>query len=163
MTERLEYAYKARPGLMLGGILFFGACAVSMIHAAMTNDRGLMIRNLFLTFSPKGATIFYWCVAAVSAIFVLVAVAALISGLANPMSVYLTSTELSAPKHGFARKRLSIPLQSILSVDIQTVQKQRFMNVYHSEGKLSIAQSMMPGAVAFDELYRALLGKIGRK
>jgi hypothetical protein len=160
MSEKLEYAYKARPALMLGVIAFFGACAAFMIHAALTNDRGLIIKNLFLKFSPEGATIFYWCVATVSVIFVLLAIAAVISGLANPTSVCLTSTELHAPKNGFSKKRLSIPLHSVQSVQIQTVQKQRFMTIYHSAGKLSIAQSLMPSAAAFDELHQTLLTKL---
>ncbi len=163
MVDKLEYTYKARFGVMLGGIAFFGACAAYMAHTAMTNDRGLIIRNLFLEFSPAGATAFYWCVGAVSAAFVLVAVAALISGLTNPMSIQLTSAELAAPKHGFAKKRTSIPLESIQSINVQTVHKQRFINIYHAGGKLSIVQSLMPSAMAFEELHRALLAKLGQK
>jgi hypothetical protein len=163
MADKLEYTYKARLGLMLGGIAFFGTCAAFMAHTAMTNDRGLIIRNLFLKFSPEGATVFYWCVGAISAAFVLVATAALISGLTNPMSIQLTSSELAAPKHGFAKKRTSIALGSIQAIDVQTVQKQRFINIYHAGGKLSIAQSMMPNATAFDELHRALLARLGQR
>ena len=72
----LEYPYKARPGPMLVAMAFFGACAAEMAHAAVTNDRGLILDGIF-SFSVRGATVFYWCVAAVSMVIVLVAIMAL--------------------------------------------------------------------------------------
>jgi hypothetical protein len=158
----LEYPYKANAWMMLACIAFFGGIAVMMGHEASTNDRGLILNGI-LELSVEGASRFYWGVAVVSMLFVPVAVFGLVSRFVNPMSVLLTSTELSAPKNGFTRKRTAIPLQDIVEIGVQTVQKQRFMNIYHRTGKLSVAQSMLPNAEAFETLYAALVAKVGRK
>lgn len=159
MAEILEYPYKAKPWMMLAGIAFFGACAVGMAYTAVTNDRGLILNRIF-TFSVEGATIFYWCIAVGAALFVVGALFALITGLTNPMVVRLTATEFSAPKHGFAKKLTVLPLRDIKEVSIQTVQKQRFMNIYFRNGKLSIAQSMLPSSDAFEKLHSGLVAKV---
>jgi len=158
MADILEYPYKAKPWMMLAGIAFFGACAAGMGYMAVTNDRGLILNRIF-TFSVEEATIFYWCIAAVAALFVVGAIFALIAGLTNPMTVRLTATEFSAPKHGFAKKPTAIPLHDIKEIAIQTVQKQRFMNIYFRNGKLSIAQSMLPNSEAFEKLHSGLVAK----
>lgn len=159
MADILEYPYKAKPWMMLAGIAFFGACAAGMGYRAITNDRGLILNGIF-TFSVEGATIFYWCIAAAAAIFVAGAVFALLAGLTNPMAVRLTATEFSAPKHGFTKKPTVIPLHDIKEIGIQTVQKQRFMNIYFRNGKLSIAQSMLPNSEAFEKLHSGLVAKV---
>jgi hypothetical protein len=157
----LEYPYKANVWMMLAGIAFFGACTAMMVYAALTNDRGLILNGI-ITFSMDGATVFYWCVAAVCVLFVLFATFALVSGVANPMSIQLTPTELSAPRNGFSRKRTAIPLNDIVDVGVLTVQRQRFMNVYHRAGKLSVAQSMLPNPEAFEKLHAALVASVRR-
>ena len=161
-TEQLEYPYKANAWMMLAGMAFFGGCAAMMAYTALTNDRGLILNGI-ITFTPDGATRFYGAIAIVSVLFVLIAVAALISSFANPMSVSLTAEALSAPKNGFARKRTAIPLHEIVDIGVQTIQRQRFMNVYHRGGKLSLAQSMLPNAEAFEKLHAALVASLRRR
>lgn len=158
MDEIIEYQYRAKPWVMLGVISFFGACAMIMGYAALTNDRGLILNGV-ITLSIKGATIFYWCVAAVSVFFVIFALLAFIAGMVNPMSIRLTATELFAPKHGFTHKSTILKLHEINKVNIQTVQKQRFMTVYTQDEKMSIAQSMLPNSEAFDSLYTVLVSR----
>jgi hypothetical protein len=160
VTETLEYTYKAKPLKMLAGIAFFGSCAVFMGYRAAKNTRGLILNGIF-TLSVEGATNFYWCVAAVSALFVAVAIVALISGLTNPKVVRLTATELSAPKYMFSKNPTIVPLWGIREIGIQTVQKQRIMHIYSSKGRLSIAQSMLPDTEAFERLYSGLVAGAG--
>ena len=159
---RLEFPYKANAWMMLAGIAFFAACAATMAYAALTNDRGLILNGI-ITFTPDGATRFYGAVAIVSVLFVLVALTALVASFTNPMFVLLTSHELCAPKHGFTRKVTKIPLQDIMEIGVQTIQRQRFMNVYHRGGKLSLAQSMLPNAEAFEQLYAALRATVRQR
>jgi hypothetical protein len=159
MADILEYPYRAKPWMMLAAIAFFGACAAGMGYRAVTNDRGLILNRIF-TFSVDGATIFYWCIAAAAALFVVGAILALIAGLTNPMAVRLTATDFSAPKHGFAKKLIVIALRDIKEIGIQTVHKQRFMNVYFRNGKLSIAQSMLPNSEAFERLHSGLAANV---
>jgi hypothetical protein len=158
----LEYPYKANAWMMLAGIAFFGACAALMAYAALTNDRGLILNGI-LTFTTDGATRFYGAIAIVSVLFVVVALSALVSSLTRPTSILLTSDGLSAPRHGFTRKRTEIPLQDIVEIGVQTIQRQRFINVYHRTGKLSVAQSMLPNADAFEQLHAALLAIVRRR
>ena len=157
----LEYPYKAKAGLMLACIAFFGACAATMAHAALTNDRGLIVNGIF-RFGTEGATVFYWCVVGASLMFVLMGVLGLVPGLKNPGSIRLTSTELSAPKNGFTRKATRIPLREIVDVGVQEIQKQRFLTVHHRAGKLSVAQSMLPNSEAFEKLHAALVAGVNR-
>jgi hypothetical protein len=159
--QALEYPYQARAGIMLACIAFFGACAAVMVHAAVTNDRGLIVNGLF-EFGMAGATVFYWCVAGVSAIFVLMGVLGLVSGMKNPGSIRLTATELSAPKNGFSRKATRIPLLEIVDVGVQEIQKQRFLTVHHRSGKLNVAQSLLPNSEAFEKLHAALVAGVNR-
>jgi hypothetical protein len=165
----LEYPYKARPRPMLVAMAFFGACAAEGTHVAVTNDRGLIVHGIF-RFSVKGATVFYWCLAAVSTLFVLAAIIALAMNF-NRRLLRLTSTEVSFPPHGFARKPIVIALSDITLITTRTVEKQRFINIYHRTGassesaerKSSVAQSMLPNPEAFEKLNAALLAIRGRK
>lgn len=161
-AEQLEFPYKPNAWMMLAGMAFFGGCAAMMAYTALTNDRGLILNGI-ITFTPDGATRFYGAVAIVSVLFVLVAVAALISSFTNPTSVSLTAQELRAPKNGFARQRTAIPLDEIVDIGVQTIQRQRFMNIYHRGGKLSLSQSMLPNAEAFEKLHAALVASLQRR
>ncbi len=158
----LEYRYKAKPLTMIAALVFFGACATGMGLEALTNDRGLILNGI-IHLGVAGATWFYWGVAAASAIFVVGALIALASSIGNPMSVLLTSQEIAAPRNGFSRKRIAIPLPDIVDVRVQTVQRHRFLNIYHRNGKLSIIQSMLPDAAAFEKLHAALLAGMPKK
>jgi len=52
--------------------VFFAVCALVIAEEAATNDRGLILEGIF-RFSPHGATVFYWVLAGLSALFVLAA------------------------------------------------------------------------------------------
>jgi hypothetical protein len=159
MNDTLEYPYKANPRAMFLAMAFFGACAAMMARAALTNDRGLIINGV-ITLETVGATRFYWCVAAVSLLFVAGGMAGLIAGRRSPRSVRLTATELSAPKHGFARQPTVIPLSEIQNVGMMTMHRQRMLTIHHARGSLTVTQSMLPGADAFDQLHDTLISRL---
>ena len=163
MTDiSLEYPYRPNLWKALAGIAFFGVCAASMGYAATTNDRGLILDGVF-TFSPAGATVFYWCIAVAAVLFVLLAVYTLVASSANPGVVRLTATELSMPSRGFVGKPTSVALSDLLQISVQTVSKQRLLIVAHRAGKLSVAQSMLPSAEAFEKLHAALTDSLNRQ
>ena len=161
-TEQLEFPYKANAWTMLAGMAFFGACAAGMASAALNNDRGLLLNGI-IEFTPDGATRFYGAIAIVSALFVVGAIMMLVLSFTSPGSVRLTAAELYAPGTGFGRKPKAIPLHEIVDIGVQTIQRQRFMNVYHRGGKLSLAQSMLPSKEAFEELHGALVASLRRR
>lgn len=162
MNDTLEYPYRPSTKMMLLAILFFGACAAMMARAAITNDRGLIIDGI-ITLSEHGAVVFYWCVAAVSALFVAAGAWGLVAGRGQPKFVRLTPAELSAPRNGFAKEPTVIRLSDIQGVSVQTIQRQRLITIRHPGGSLSIAQSMLPGAAAFDELIGALQARLSTR
>ena len=148
--------------MMLAGIGLFGAGAGEMAYEALTNDRGLILNGIF-TFLVHGATIFYWCVAAVCMLFVLVAIFALARSWATPGVLRLTSTELLLPPNVFVRKPIAIRLSGITGINVHTMYKERFIYVYHAGGKASVNQSMLPNSEAFDRLFTALTAKVRGK
>lgn len=156
--QTLQYSYKPKPWRVLLGAAFFAAIAVFMSNEALTNDRGLILNGL-IELSVRGASIFYWTVAAVGSVFVAAAIPLFIAGLVSRSVITVTVTELAAPRTALSRHVIVIRLSDIKQVAVQTVQKQRFLKVHHCGGNLSIAQSMLPSATAFDELHAVLLDR----
>lgn len=159
MNDTLEFPYRPNAKTMLLAILFFGACAAVMAREAVTNDRGLILNGI-ITFSEHGATIFYGCVAGAAALFVVAGAWGLLAGRNTRRFVRLTPGELWAPRNGFAKEPTVIRLRDIQGVRVQTIQRQRLITIQHPGGSLSIAQSMLPGAAAFDQLCAALSARL---
>jgi hypothetical protein len=153
--QTIEYPYKPQPRTMLLVILFFGAVAAVMSNAALGNDRGLIIDGI-ITLETHGATIFYWCIAAAGAAFVLLGLAMLVVGLTSDGRLRLTPTELSAPRRGFSRASTTIPLADIQGLRVHAVNNQYFLDVTHRSGKLTIIRSCLPSKAAFEEICGAL-------
>jgi len=159
---QLEYPYKPRPLIMLFCILFFGAGALMMGHEAMTNAAGLIINGI-IRLGVEGATWFFWGMTAVSALFVVAGLFGLVNSATSKKSVRLTSQELLMPRTAFARAPTSIAVSDIVDVRTQQIQRQRFLNVYHRSGKVTIAQSLLPNAEAFEKLHATLLAVMPKK
>jgi hypothetical protein len=160
MADVLEFPYKPKVLPMLGAVAFFGLCTVIGAYAASTNDKGLIINNL-IELSVGGATLFWWCLAALSALFVAGGAYGLYLNRAAALTVRLTPTELSAPRRGFSRQVVVIPLREIRSVDLGAYGKQRWLAVQSTSGDLHLPESMLPSPAAFETLHQALLARAG--
>ena len=159
MEKVREYQYKPKALVLVLAILIIGGLAAVMAYLALTNDSGLIIEHI-IKLSPRSATIFYWCIAGILLAFAAAGLWAFAASLAVEKYIRLTDTELSAPKSGLSKQNTHIPLKEIKKITIQSVQGQRFMTISHSNGKLSIAQSLMPDKEKFEELYRELAERI---
>ncbi|AEG92493.1 hypothetical protein [Ramlibacter tataouinensis] len=157
--QTLKHPYRPKPWTMALASAFFGAIAFFMGREAMLNDRGLVINRL-IHLGPDGATLFYWCIAATGAAFVAVGVPAFIMGLVSSHHVTVTATEISAPRFGFSRAATVVKLADVRHVTLQAVQKQRFLNVIHANGKLTITESFLPNRAAFEELCSAIASRV---
>lgn len=147
----LSYPYKANPMKMAISGLFFAACAAILFRNAVTNDRGLIINGLF-ELGPQGADVFYGVLAALSVGFVLVAAIATVQGLIKNPVLELTDEYIIIPS-GFIRKRTRVVrFTNITRIGMQEVQKQRFLILWHHDGKSSIVRSMLASDTAFDEV-----------
>jgi hypothetical protein len=143
---------------MAAASAFFGACLIFMGREAMFNDRGLIINGL-IHLGPAGATIFYWCLAAVSGVFVAIGIPAFFVGLLSSRRVTLTATAISAPKFGFSRAPTVVLLSDVQQVSLQKVQKHRFLNIHHAHGKLAIAESYLSSAAVFEALCSEIIAR----
>lgn len=157
--KTLSYPYNPKPHLMFLAVVLSGAFAFFMSWMAMGNDRGLVLNGL-IHLGPSGATIFYWCIAAVGAAFVAIALPAMFVGLFTSHQVTLTSTDVSARKSAFSRKPTVVKLSDIRDLSLQAVQGDRFLNIYHTNGRLTIIKSHLPDERAFNELCNAIADRI---
>ena len=159
MEYQKEYLYKPKVLVMLLSSLFFAACGAGMAYAALTNDRGLIINGI-ITLSESGATVFFWVIAAVSAVFVLGGTWGIIVGLTSDRRLTITENGIRAPKSGYSKQYVTINFPDIFKVSMQTMNKQRFITLHHRTGRLSIAQSMLPDKEAFEEVVRIVTQKM---
>jgi hypothetical protein len=153
--DYIEYPYKPKPGAMLKAGLFFGVGALLLAHEASTNDRGLILNGI-IHFDLQGATIFYWCVAAVCAAFAAIGLMATLFGLFSNQSMSLSETELSAPKYLLSLENTIVPLSSIVRLELRGVRNQHFLSVHHREGKLTISAANLPDTDAFGDICARL-------
>jgi hypothetical protein len=65
----------------------------------------------------------------------------------------LTATEFWVP---IGPRLIVVPLSDIEGFDVQNVEKERLLNIYHAGGKLTILRSFLPDAAAFDEVCSAI-------
>lgn len=158
MSE-VRFPYKPKVILFILVVLFFSACTAVLGNIATTNDRGLIL-NKILEFSTGGATIFYWILTACAAVFVVLAIVGLISGLITKKEIVLTESTISAPKSGISKKVVTLQYSEISEVSMQTVQNQKFLNILHQDGKLSIPQSMLPNKNDFEKLVNLVASKV---
>lgn len=156
--ETLSYPYKPNPWMMLFASFFFGTCAYFMAQEALTNDRGLIVNGV-VHFSRHWATIFYWCIAAISGAFVVVGISALFVGLLSTHRVTLTATDISAPKYGFSRNLTVVALTEIASMDIRVIQRKRFLDIHHHSGVLTLTEFFLPNKASFDALCSAIASR----
>ncbi|OAD22673.1 membrane protein [Candidatus Thiomargarita nelsonii] len=149
--NEVRFPYKQKIVVSLLGILFFCVCMLCLGHLALTNDRG-MILNQIIEFSVEGATIFYWCLTVASGLFVIFGILGLMIGLTTKKEIIITENEISAPKSGISKKIVSVKYSEITEMNIQSIQKERFLQIFYQGGRLSIPQSMLPSKQAFEEL-----------
>lgn len=156
----VKFPYRPKIFVLLLSSMFFIACALIAGYIALSNDRGLILNKIF-EFSTEGATLFYWCLTAASGVFAVFGAIALYSGLTTKKEIVLTENKIMSPKSGISNKIISILYSEITDVNIQSVQKQRFLNILYPGGKLSIPQSMLTNKQAFEDLTSLVASKVG--
>lgn len=159
--EDIKLPYKPNFLMLLFVIVFFSSCALILANVALNNDRGLVLNRIF-EFSTQGAALFYWCLTGAAGIFVILGVIGVIFGLTSKNEIILTENKITAPKSGISKKLISINYSDIKDLSVQSVHKQKFLNIFHQGGKLTIPQSMLPNKQAFEELIALLSAKVNK-
>lgn len=153
-----RYPYKQKWWVGPACVVFFGLCAWMFWHKVRQAPRGLII-NHAIELSPSSAQTFHWLLFCAALMFVALGLAVSALSFQQERYITLTSRALSAPKSGFSKVVIEVPFQSITSLQVQAVQRQRFLHIHHRAGKLSIAQSMLPSQADFEELCELVAAK----
>jgi hypothetical protein len=134
--------------MLIAGI-FFGLSTALMVHLASTNDRGLVINGI-IHLDRDDAAIFWWGMAAASAVMAAIGLMKTLFGLLSNQSLSISDTELSAPKSLLSPANTVIPLSSIVRLELKSVRNFHFLKVHHRDGKLTIQSANLPDAEAFE-------------
>ncbi|HET6175392.1 MAG TPA: hypothetical protein VFE61_00570 [Candidatus Sulfotelmatobacter sp.] len=153
----LNFPYKPKPWIMLAAVLFFAACALTGWHVHATQTDPLVVLGIRL--APDDARTVFGAMAAVSVLFVVGGIFGFVTGLRSSDHLTLTDQYISAPKYGFSRSVTTIPLADIQRIELQTIKRQRLLNIYRRNGRLPITQSFLPNAEAFEKVRSALAAR----
>lgn len=133
--------------------------AVGLGYIAFTNEQGLILNGV-VEFSIGGATTFFWGLATASGIFAVIGVIAVAGALTSKREIVVSDSIISAPKSGFSKEIITINLTEVTDVNIQSVQKQKFLNIIHPSKKLAIPQAMLPSKQLFERLTELVESRV---
>lgn len=136
--------------IALAGALF-GANSLILGAKANSNDHGLIINGI-IVLSKSGATTFYWVIAALSAVFVVVAMFLVFVRLTISQRISLTPTSIVLPKSRWSAKLVDVPHTDILNLSATEVYGQRFLKIEYRGGKFTIAASLLPRNADFETI-----------
>ena len=97
-----------------------------------------------------------WCMAVLAAYPLAVAFMSLAVRCLVPRTLKLTAIEISAPRTGYSLQSTVVPLREIRKVTVRSTADGRYMNIYHSAGRLGIAESWLPNSEAFERVLAAV-------
>lgn len=160
-VNRKTYPYKQKWWLGPACVVLFGLCAWMFWFKAHQPPRGLIINHM-IELSPGGAQIFHWSLFAVSMLLVAMSVLVFIMSFKSERHITISATSIRAPKSGISNLEVDVPFGSIKSLQLQEVQRQRFLHIHHAGGKLSIVQSMLSSKAEFEEICALLSAKVPR-
>jgi hypothetical protein len=157
VEREYEYKNKWTFALLAGG--FFTLAAVVLGAKAFYNARGLILNGI-IEMGPTGATVFYWVLFALSAIFVLIALLMICHRLAVRQRLVLGRTALIVPASFWSSGEKEIEYQDIQELTPLCASGQRWLYVTHAGGRHTIMGSMLPTAAAFDEICELLAARV---
>jgi hypothetical protein len=141
---------------------FFGLCAAILWHAAVTNDRGIILNGL-IEFSTVGATRLLWLLFACSLGFIVLAGCLVYHRLRYRQQLAFGPEALCVPRSRWSREVLEIPYKSMHSLSESIVGWQRFLYVHHAAGKYTINASMLPSKAAYADVAALLARKMSAR
>ncbi len=156
----ISYRYAQKKWIGPACALFFAGCTWVLVGLAKTNSVGLIINHM-IELEPGSATIFYWVLAAFSAIMTAGGIILSAAAFQAPGEIILGESEISLPKSRLnAKTMISIPYAAIKRLEHVTVQRQEFLHIYHGQSKQSVIGGMLPTKVDFEALCTELAGRV---
>jgi hypothetical protein len=156
-----SFRYKQKIWLGPVTMIFFGFIANFFLKRAQNSTEGLTINNM-IELSPDGAAYFHWAAFGFSALLVVLGMLVSILSLRRTSYVVLGADSIKAPKSALNSTIVEIPFSSITALKLQNVQKQIFLHIEHTGGKLVLVQSLLPSKADFDEICQYLAARKGR-
>jgi hypothetical protein len=150
-----EFPYRATWGLIVFCTLFFGVCAAVLGVKAATNDRGAVVVGL-IDLGPHGATFFYWLLAAGSVVFTALSLLQAWVRLASPSPLVVTEDGVYVPRRPFLRHYDFAAFPRITALSDQTINRQRFLYIYHDGRKCGVVANMLPAKSDLDALVELI-------
>lgn len=149
--EPKTYTYRARVGLILAIVVFFGLCAVVIANSAMNVNGPVRIRGLG-TFSEASAPTVLWIMAALCVGFVAAGILAAVRSGDDCRLIQLDSNAIIAPRSAISRKVMHLAWADITGVEVKSMSGQTTMSLHTKDTKLVIAKNGLKNAAAFDDL-----------
>lgn len=165
--KELRFIYRLDITVFLLRIIFFAICALGFGYIAHHNISGLTLKP-FIELSTNETNILYLILAISSAIFVIVSSSHLIKALNQGLfkclifkeEVVLTETSISSPESFVNKNIVTIKYSDIFDLNIQTVEKKHFLNIFHADDKLTIPDYALPNKRAFEQLVNLVSKKV---
>lgn len=154
MEKEISFLYKTKWKSLIFAGLFFSVCAVVLWHEASTNEQGLIIENI-ITLSVHSATIFYYVLAAISALFVLIALLS-ISSARNPKYLVFTETEIIIPPIGMQKNPIILPIKDIVSLNETNISGQVMLTIKTSNKNGVIQRSMLENKDVYEHVKKLI-------
>ena len=146
-----EFPYRAKWTMLVLGICLFGATAAVFWIKAANNTRGVIVNGL-IELGPLGATVFYWVLTAVGLLFTAIFLLLVGVRLASVCPLVVTDDGVYVPRRPLLRRYDFAAFPRITALSEQTIQRQRYLYIYHDGGKCSVMASMLPAKGDLDAL-----------
>lgn len=104
-----------------------------------------------------------WCIVIFGAYPLAAALATLVVTCAVHRTLKLTTFEISAPRAGYSLQNTTVPLREIKKVTVRLTPDGRYVDIYHSTGRLGVAESWLPNSEAFEKVLGAVSGQTERQ
>ena len=141
---------------MIFGAVFFAVCAASLTWRAATNERGLILNGV-ITLTPFGASAFYWVLAGLSTLFVILEIVLAFARVRGAAFLELTVDTLVIPR-GFAGKKFRrIPYAEIVAVSEFSVVGTRSLGIRTATRQYWVAATVLPSHEDYEALKRFLV------
>jgi hypothetical protein len=144
---------------MLGCLAFFGGGSAFMVYTAVHNQAGVIIEGI-IRLGPNGATLFYWGIAALAGMFVLLALLLMFHRLVNPQVLMLESDALVLPGRLFQRQPIRIAYREIQDYSEVEMYGQRSLRLSVYGKKFAVQAALFADRDSYDVVKDFLISQV---
>jgi hypothetical protein len=149
--DTFEVPYGGKPWAALSGFVFM-CLSMAMMALAATKDPDASFKIRIILWVMFACTSFPAYVLGASFVVILFV----------KRTLRLTTTEISAPRSGFALHSTHVLLSTVTKVSLSSFRDgRRYLNIYYKNGRLGIAEALMPSPKEFNRVLMAFSGTPG--